>query len=291
MSDNDKLGGAMQASADNEDSDEYDPSATFPEDLSVTVDAPGEHPPADLRDRTFSPAAASGKNSLPAKPAPRPSATSGQPADANPSSVSTPPVLPRPRMRGGFEVDDDAEEEEDNEDSRDVLDVYGAEDEVEADPKLTAPVSQTPVSNSESSTHANGLVPSATQSPTVQAGATGPVSSAHVSSTAVPPPRASTVTPQHVAADIQVQPSSVPQNVTSSLTSSVPKGRLAHDVVGILEDRIRDDPRGDLAAWLELISELKIRNKQDEVRRLYDRFFITFPMAVGSPILCWQTTR
>jgi cleavage stimulation factor subunit 3 len=62
--------------------------------------------------------------------------------------------------------------------------------------------------------------------------------------------------------------------------ASLPKARLPHDRVGILEDRIKEDPRGDLDAWLSLITEHRNRNKLDDARVVYDRFFKVFPMAV-----------
>lgn len=67
----------------------------------------------------------------------------------------------------------------------------------------------------------------------------------------------------------------------------VPKARLANDTVGILEDKIKEDPRGELDSWLALINEHKSRNKLDDARAVYDRFFKVFPQAVSispSPI-------
>lgn len=63
------------------------------------------------------------------------------------------------------------------------------------------------------------------------------------------------------------------------------KARLPHDTIGILEDRIKDDPRGDLEAWLELISENRKRGKLDEARNVYERFFLVFPTAVSSSLI------
>ncbi len=82
---------------------------------------------------------------------------------------------------------------------------------------------------------------------------------------------------------------SVPAPATQVLTSAgpsvpganVPKARLPHDRTGILEDRIKEDPRGDLDAWLSLINEHRKRNKLDEARAVYDRFFNVFPQAVS----------
>ena len=72
--------------------------------------------------------------------------------------------------------------------------------------------------------------------------------------------------------------------VPSVPTRAVPKARLPHDRVGILEDRIKDDPRGDLDAWLSLIGEHRKRNKLDDARAVYERFLKLFPMAVSLPL-------
>jgi len=68
------------------------------------------------------------------------------------------------------------------------------------------------------------------------------------------------------------------QNATATV---VPKARLPHDKVGILEDRIKEDPRGDMEAWLGLINDHRKRNKIEEARKVYERFFKIFPMAVS----------
>ncbi|KAL2072103.1 hypothetical protein VTL71DRAFT_11446 [Oculimacula yallundae] len=79
---------------------------------------------------------------------------------------------------------------------------------------------------------------------------------------------------------------SVPTPTAQVLTSaasaqdvSLPKARLPHDRIGILEDRIKEDPRGDMDAWLSLISEHRKRNKLDDARAVYERFFKVFPQA------------
>lgn len=64
-------------------------------------------------------------------------------------------------------------------------------------------------------------------------------------------------------------------------SGNVPKARLPHDRAGILEDRIKEDPRGDLDAWLSLITEHRKRNKLDDARAVYERFFKVFPSAVS----------
>ncbi|PNS21295.1 mRNA 3'-end-processing protein RNA14 [Sphaceloma murrayae] len=64
-----------------------------------------------------------------------------------------------------------------------------------------------------------------------------------------------------------------------SSAASLPKSRLPNDVVGQLEDRIAEDAKGDVDAWLGLIAHLKARSKFDEVRKVYGRFFEIFPSA------------
>jgi cleavage stimulation factor subunit 3 len=74
----------------------------------------------------------------------------------------------------------------------------------------------------------------------------------------------------------------VPPITSGTSGTSLPKARLPHDRVGILEDRIKEDPRGDLDAWLSLISEHRKRNKLDDARVVYERFFKVFPSAVSA---------
>jgi cleavage stimulation factor subunit 3 len=59
------------------------------------------------------------------------------------------------------------------------------------------------------------------------------------------------------------------------------KSRLPADVVGKLEDRIKDDPKGDIEAWFALIEEQKRRHKVEDTRNTYERFLEIFPQAVS----------
>jgi cleavage stimulation factor subunit 3 len=69
---------------------------------------------------------------------------------------------------------------------------------------------------------------------------------------------------------------------SSATTSFFPKQRLPQDRVGILEDRIAEDSRGDIDAWLELIAENRSRGRLDQAREVYQRFFKLFPTAVSA---------
>ena len=77
-----------------------------------------------------------------------------------------------------------------------------------------------------------------------------------------------------------VSEKTLPKQQPTTPTISAPKARLPHDRIGLLEDRIKDDPRGDLDAWLSLIEEHKKRAKLDDARNVYERFFSIFPFAV-----------
>ncbi|KAI0195051.1 hypothetical protein F4808DRAFT_331915 [Astrocystis sublimbata] len=57
------------------------------------------------------------------------------------------------------------------------------------------------------------------------------------------------------------------------------KSRLPADVAGMLEDRIKEDPKGDIEAWFALIDEQKRRHKIDDIRTTYQRFIEIFPQA------------
>ena len=76
--------------------------------------------------------------------------------------------------------------------------------------------------------------------------------------------------------------SSTPVQSQGASAVSVPKTRLPNDIVGIYEDRIAEDPKGDVDAWTGLIAHLRSKGKYDEVRKVYSRFFDVFPTAVSS---------
>jgi cleavage stimulation factor subunit 3 len=61
--------------------------------------------------------------------------------------------------------------------------------------------------------------------------------------------------------------------------------RDPNDTVGILEDRIQEDPRGDVEAWIALLHEHQSHDRFDHVRNVYTRFFQYFPTAVSRSFL------
>jgi cleavage stimulation factor subunit 3 len=153
---------------------------------------------------------------------------------------------------GGF-IPDDSEEE------------YDA-----ATPEFT-----TSLQPSASNTPSRAIAPSPLHNSATQAElnkASQNVSTMGISNTLSVNPSIAGVTPSVQAS--QVLNSTVP-------AASLPKARLPQDKVGILEDRIQDDPRGDIEAWLSLIEEYRNRSKLDDARLVYQRFFQVFPQAVS----------
>ena len=73
------------------------------------------------------------------------------------------------------------------------------------------------------------------------------------------------------------------KNVSNSdAAANQKRKRLAQDTVGMYEDRIEEDARGDIEAWLLLIDEHTSKGKFDEARAVYERYFAVFPYAVSS---------
>lgn len=95
---------------------------------------------------------------------------------------------------------------------------------------------------------------------------------------AVSPVASAVPTPQPEANGLAAAPQTVPQTNGSLVTA--PTARLPHDKVGQLEDRIKDDPKGDTDAWLTLIKHYYDKGQYQGSRDVYKRFFEVFPTAV-----------
>ena len=254
------------AGADDADSDDYDPSFTAEDPL-------GEPLPFQTSDQITV------QSPLDAHPLPpKPTAQLGSLTPLDSAQTTPATTFNPPKMRGGFEVDeDDSDAEEEN--TKDTPQIYESADGAEGHDAVFTP-SDVPVDSPPSAKKANGVALTA-QSQDASNSASTAVSSAALLTSTASPQRAATVTPVPATVDTPVQTSSAPENVTNHLAPALSKGRLAHDVVGILQDRIEDDPRGDIEAWLALIEEYKSRNKQDDVRKTYDDFLNVFPICVS----------
>lgn len=71
-------------------------------------------------------------------------------------------------------------------------------------------------------------------------------------------------------------PDSSPQVAEAQSNSGV---KPTQDIVTILEERTKDDPRGAMDAWLDLIAELRSRNNIEDTRKVYERFLAVFPQS------------
>ena len=194
------------------------------------------------------------------------------------SDLSAPAAAPR--MRGGFEVDDD-EDAEEIEAGKDEVDVYDPAAGFDVDAPTPAHV-QTPLDRtSQSPERENGSTPVPAQTSGSLDGLVSSTLDPGADSTA-----AEAATPVQAPVEIQAKAAPSRADVNDAVLPAVSKSRLAHDTVGILEDRIKDDPRGDTEAYLQLIEEFKTRNKEEEVRRVYDDYLKVFPLDVSVESSC-----
>ena len=256
-----------QAPAD----DEYDPDTTF------SPKAPSQS------DRSQS-AAESATNTPPQEASDEAEDESNsQPAAASADTSAAPTPAKQPRTMGGFVVESEDEEEEP----------------VEA-PNTAGPAflnaasgaAETP-QRSITNTPNNTLPTPDVQLPSAQDQGVPSVFSASVAvnepapSVASVPLNGTTPVPDATKPGVpdslnieSARQSAAP--VTPAPTSaSLPKPRLPQDRVGILEDRVAEDPRGDIEAWLSLIEEHRRRHKHDDARAVFERFLKVFPTAVS----------
>lgn len=66
---------------------------------------------------------------------------------------------------------------------------------------------------------------------------------------------------------------------TSGAANRRKRKRLAQDVIGQLEDQLEENPQ-DMAAWTQLINDLKAKDNHEELRRIYERVLKVVPTSV-----------
>jgi cleavage stimulation factor subunit 3 len=250
--------------------------------MSARLDSSGPQSPTLARDDLLSPT--TGSHPLPPRPS---SNVPSSNAVANEESITESSTKPQqPRTRGGFEVDDDDDsdaESDQQEDGKDEVDVYDPAPVVVADVS-TPPREQTPVNRQpQSPIERNGITPDRVQPVDSPAG----VSSSHLQSGSDFPSADAEVSAQAAAAT-QIKPPVSPTPLSSNVNGTLRSSRLPHDTIGILEDRIKEDSRGDPDAYLELIQEYKNRNRQEDVRATYERYLAVFPNDVSCLSICLQ---
>lgn len=84
-------------------------------------------------------------------------------------------------------------------------------------------------------------------------------------------------TPQIRQPDEKRLPSVTPAEVPSSNTPTAMPGI---NPIALLEARVKEDPRGDMDAWLALMAENRRQSNMAELRTTYTRFLEVFPQAV-----------
>ncbi|KAF2707352.1 hypothetical protein K504DRAFT_458783 [Pleomassaria siparia CBS 279.74] len=252
------------AGSADDDEEEYDPA--FP-----SYPAQDTHSPSDQ-------SASMPPDSAPNTP---PTALDGAALKPQPADVDAPAPSKQPRTMGGFVV-----ESEDEEDEEPVVRPVAAGSEL-----LNAPgVSESPqrsLTHTPNTIHPPQTVPlhsaqdqgnsGASSSTLVAVNDTAPILASAVPNGGTSAPDATKPGAPEMLSVEPAKQAAAP--ITQTAASSLPKARLAQDRVGILEDRIAEDPRGDTEAWLSLIEEHRRRHKYDEARAVYDRFFKVFPSA------------
>ncbi|KAH8692688.1 mRNA 3'-end-processing protein rna14 [Talaromyces proteolyticus] len=274
------------------DSEDYDPSHPINDEYSTSIaennqiDDYVENNPTSASSSnpqiSYQPEDSNSHAQAPLQTPQPPSRLNSQTSEPTPPSASH--VQQTAKITGGFVVDDDEEEEEEEgeeggEDDKDEAEyeppgVLGAFNDIGS---VSASMSERPFSeNANETVFTSGV---SVQPPAPQVASSKDVSNNAVSSHAA---FVSMSTGQNPYTEVSQPADNPDSNVPTPVPSaSVPisASRLPHDRVGLLEDRIKEDPRGDIAAWLELISEHRSRNRLDNAREVYERFFGVFPSA------------
>lgn len=113
-----------------------------------------------------------------------------------------------------------------------------------------------------------------------------PAASSGLAPGAASQPSVPQTSPQHTvtAKQASVLSSNAPAHLANAAAAAPAEGADSSapvDKVAQLEDRIRQDPRGALEAWLALIAEHRSKNDVEGARQAYERFFTVFPQAVS----------
>ncbi|KAF9873508.1 cfia complex component [Colletotrichum karsti] len=170
-------------------------------------------------------------------------------ATASPSTSAPPKSKSsKPKTQGGFVLGDSDDEED------------------APTPASSAAAASAPVSHNLSSLHTSTPVQVTSAEQPHEAAPVRAPSTASASAVAPVP----TPTPA---------PAIVPVPAPSAPAVQPALNRDPNDIFGVLEDRVKEDPRGDLDAWLALMAEHRRRDQLDELRNVYDRFLEVFPQA------------
>lgn len=257
---------------ENED-EEYDPSKTLDDqyqDFQPEAEQQDEIKDAAVPNPTASSDTVTGNAGDAPDPSQDPPPAESQTSTPVPPSGAS--VQPQTNTIGGFVAEDEDGDDEEEAD-------YEPPAALGMDDANTMPMTMSEDPNSE---NANQTSPDVSLQPSAQ-GSAGVPDATNSSFSPAPVSNLDPSAPGQVpwaSREASLQTSTAPTPVPDS--SSPSRGRLPHDRVGILQDRIDEDPRGDIPAWLELIAEHRGRNRLDSAREIYERFLKVFPMAVSS---------
>jgi cleavage stimulation factor subunit 3 len=266
------------------DNAEYAPDGQQEYDPAMTFDAAGddeEYDPAN----TYSPEVPSEQSaSMPPESAGNsPPAADGegennglQPPSAEISAAPTPSK--QPRTRGGFV--DESEDEEEEPVATALLNASGPAESPQRSFTNT-PSNKLPTPDVQlHSAQDQGASSLLSASVAVNESVPSIASPAGVPNGSTPVPDVTMTGAPHLLHVASARQSAAPVTPVPNSTA-LPKARLPQDRIGILEDRVAEDPRGDIEAWLSLIEEHRRRHKNDEARAAFERFLKVFPTAVS----------
>ena len=234
----------------------------------------------------------------------------GEDDDYDPSSFNSPDspqhVAPqRPKTIGGFVLDSDDDEDEQNAvQSPAGAEVAGVDEappahggvalsdvkEVNTETIHSKPQEDTAAvfsaPQTAQSAHLNGFTQNASSSsePSTHVPAVQTTSATPIQTSVASEPKKIVSPVQNVGSTPQPDKDALTLPSTPAMISTMATGvtqRLPHDKVGQLEDRIKEDPKADVDAWKSLIAHYREKDQIDNVRKVYWRFLEIFPSAVS----------
>ena len=251
---------------EDDEEEEYDPSTAYPSYPAQSNGSPSEQ-----------------SASMPESAANSPPAAADGGLKPQPAAAAAPSPSKQPRTMGGFVV-----ESEDEEDEVPAVSHTQAAGSALLNANGVSNSPQRSVTNTPSNTLAPTNVPLHSAQDLGQSGVIPSPSvtinaAASIQSPAVPNGGGTPVPDitKTGASDLLSAASARPSTAPTPVPASLPKQRLPQDRIGILEDRVAEDPRGDIEAWQSLIEEHRRRHKIDDARAVYERFFKVFPTAVS----------
>tara|TARA_R110002003_G_scaffold1113_2_gene22408 strand:+ start:9100 stop:10020 length:921 start_codon:yes stop_codon:yes gene_type:complete len=265
---------------------EYDPSTTYEAAGEEEYDPANNYSPHAYAasDRSASMPESAGNTPLPAAAGEGANGLQPQaaPVSAEVSAAPTPTPSKQPRTRGGFVDESEDEEEEPVAQPKTAASaLLNASGSAESPQRSFTNTPNNTVPTPDVQLHsAQDQGPSSLLSASVAVNESAPSLASSVPNGSTPVPDATKPGAPDLLNIASGRQSAAVTPVPTS--TALPKARLPQDRIGILEDRIAEDPRGDIEAWLSLIEEHRRRHKNDDARAVFERFLKIFPTSVSS---------